>query len=399
MQKPKPIELITPVGARLYTDSVTRIRILLSALMERHIQAYGGEPRVFKAPGRVNLIGEHTDYNEGYVLPTLIDRYLWVAISPREDETVKLQALDFDERIELRLSSIKYDKEHLWANYVLGVAYSLIARGYNLGGFDLSIHGDVPLGAGLSSSAALETAVVRGLNGTFSLGIDPVEMAYIGKQCENEFMGGQSGSMDQFVSGIGEYGKALFVDCRTNEHSLHNLDPDYSVVILNTMVSREVANSEYNLRKSQCDEATSIIQKEHPDIKALRDVDEEMLLGSRAELPEVVARRARHVVTENMRVLEALEMLSDDNMNGFGDLMYDSHDSLRHDYEVSCMELDVLVDSTLYLKGVLGARMTGAGFGGCTVNLVEKGYVDEFIETVSKRYYNCSEKRLEAYIA
>ena len=371
----------------------------MSSLVERHVQAYGGEPRVFKAPGRVNLIGEHTDYNDGFVLPTPIERYLWVTINPRKDETVRLQAMDFDERTEHGLSSIKYDKEHLWANYVLGVAHSLMERGYNLGGFDLSIHGDVPLGAGLSSSAALETAVVRGLNDTFSLGIDPVEMAYIGKQCENEFVGVQSGIMDQFVSGLGEYGKALFVDCRTIEHSLHDLDPDYSVVILNTMVSREVANSEYNLRKSQCDEATNIIQKEHPDIKALRDVDEEMLLGSWAELPDLIARRARHVVTENRRVLDALEMLSDGDMNGFGDLMYDSHDSLRHDYEVTCMELDVLVDSTLYLKGVLGARMTGAGFGGCTVNLVEKGYVDEFIETVSKRYYNRTEKRLKAYLA
>ncbi len=378
---------------------MTRIRILLSALVERHVQAYGGEPRVFKAPGRVNLIGEHTDYNDGFVLPTPIDRYLWVTISPREDETIRLQAMDFDERTEHRLSSIRYDKKHLWANYVLGVAHSLMERGYTLGGFDMSIHGDVPLGAGLSSSAAIETAVVRALNDTFSLGIDPVEMAYIGKQCENEFVGVHSGIMDQFVSGLGEYGKALFVDCRTNEHSLHDLDPEYSVVILNTIVSREVANSEYNLRKSQCDEATNIIQKEHPDIKALRDVDEEMLLDSWAELPDLIARRARHVVTENRRVLDALEMLSEGDMNGFGDLMYDSHDSLRHDYEVSCMELDVLVDSTLYLKGVLGARMTGAGFGGCTVNLVEKGYVDEFIETVSKIYYNRTEKRLEAYLA
>ena len=369
------------------------------ALVERHIKSYGGEPRVFKAPGRVNLIGEHTDYNDGYVLPTPIDRHLWVTISPREDDTVRLQAMDFNEWAEHKLSSISYDKEHLWANYVLGVAHSLMRRGYLLGGFDLSIHGDVPLGAGLSSSAALETAVVRALNDTFSLGIDLVEMAYIGKQCENEFVGVQSGIMDQFVSGLGEYGKALFVDCRTNEHSLHDLDPEYSVVILNTMLSREVANSEYNLRKSQCDEATNIIQKEHPDIKALRDVDEEMLLGSWAELPDLIARRARHVVAENRRVLDALEMLSEGDMNRFGDLMYDSHDSLRHDYEVSCMELDVLVDSTLNLKGVLGARMTGAGFGGCTVNLVEKGYVDEFIETVSKKYYNRTEKRLEAYLA
>ncbi len=367
--------------------------------MERHIQAYGGKPRVFKAPGRVNLIGEHTDYNDGYVLPTPIDRYLWVTINPREDEIVRLQAIDFHEQTEHMLSSIKYDKEHLWANYVLGVVHSLKERGYLLRGFDLSIHGNVPLGAGLSSSAALETAVVRALNDTFSLDIDPVEMAYIGKQCENEFVGVQSGIMDQFVSGIGEYGKALFVDCRTNEHSLHSLDPDYKLIILNTMVSRELVRSEYNVRKSQCEEAVRIIKGEHPEVKALRDVDEEMLLWSWGNLPDVIARRARHVVTENRRVLDALELLSKGDMHGFGGLMYDSHDSLRHDYEVSCMELDVLVDSTLYLKGVLGARMTGAGFGGCTVNLVEKGYVEEFIEIVSKRYYNRTEKRLEAYLA
>lgn len=370
----------------------------MSALVERHIKSYGGEPRVFKAPGRVNLIGEHTDYNDGFVLPTPIDRYLWVTINPREDDTLRLQAMDFDERAEHRLSSISYNKEHLWANYVLGVASSLIGRGYVLGGFDMSIHGDVPLGAGLSSSAALETAVVRALNETFSLGIDPVEMAYIGKQCENEFLGVQSGIMDQFVSGMGEYGKALFIDCRSNKHSLHGLDPVYSLVILNTMVSREVATSDYNIRKSECDDAVRIISQEYPEVKALRDVDEEILLDSWGRLPAVIARRARHVVTENSRVLEAVQLLSDGDMHGFGELMYNSHDSLRHDYEVSCKELDILVDSTLYLKGVLGARMTGAGFGGCTVNLVEKSYLDEFIEHVSKVYLESTGTRLEAYL-
>jgi len=369
------------------------------ALVERHIKSYGGEPRVFKASGRVNLIGEHTDYNDGYVLPTPIDRYLWVTISPRDDDTLRLQAMDYDEWAEHRLSSISYDKEHLWANYVLGVAHSLMGRGYILEGFDMSIHGNVPLGAGLSSSAALETAVVRALNETFSLGIDPVEMAYIGKQCENEFLGVQSGIMDQFVSGMGEYGKALFIDCRTNAHSLHSLDPDYAFVILNTMVSRELSGSDYNVRKSQCDEAVRIISEEHPEIKALRDVDDEMLKGAWSKLPEVISRRARHVVTENKRVLDSLKLLKDGDMHGFGRLMYASHESLRHDYEVTCKELDVLVDSTLDLKEVLGARMTGAGFGGCTVNLVEKEYADDFIELASKRYFENTGKRLEAYVA
>lgn len=354
---------------------------------------------MFKAPGRVNLIGEHTDYNDGYVLPTPIDRHLWVTISPRDDDTMRLQAMDYNEWAEHRLSSISYDKEHLWVNYVLGVAHSLMGRGYFLNGFDMSIHGDVPLGAGLSSSAALETAVIRALNTTFSLGIDPMEMAYIGKQCENEFLGVQSGIMDQFVSGLGIYGKALFIDCRTNAHSLHRLDPDHSFVILNTMVSRELSGSDYNVRKSQCDEAVKTISEEHPEVIALRDVDEEMLRGTWNQLPEVIFRRARHVVTENKRVLDSLNLLKKGDMHGFGRLMYESHESLRHDYEVSCKELDLLVDSTLDLKGVYGARMTGAGFGGCTVNLVEKEYVNEFIELVSKRYLTSSGKRLEAYVA
>lgn len=372
---------------------------MLPSLEEQHVKTFGREPAVYKAPGRVNLIGEHTDYNDGYVLPTPIDRYLWVAVSPREGNSMRLQAVDYGERAEHRLTSIQFDEDHMWANYVLGVVQALKSRGYLVQGFDLSIHGDVPLGAGLSSSAALETAVVRALNDTFSLGVDPVEMAYIGKQCENEFVGVQSGIMDQFVSGLGEYGKALFIDCRTNEHSLHELDPDYSFVILNTMMSRELAGSAYNIRKAQCEEAVRIISREHPEVKALRDVDEEMLLGSWEELPDPVSRRARHVVTENGRVLEALEMIREGDMQGFGGLMYDSHDSLRHDYEVTSRELDLLVDSTLYLKSVLGARMTGAGFGGCTVNLVENGFVEEFIEKVTERYLLGTDIILEAYIA
>ncbi len=371
----------------------------MSKLVDAHINAFGGEPRVFKAPGRVNLIGEHTDYNDGYVLPTPIARFIWVTINPRNDETIRLQALDYGERAEYNLSDLKFDKNHLWANYVLGVVASLKKRGYDVGGFDLSIQGNVPLGAGLSSSAALETAVVRALNETFSLGLDPVVMAYVGKQCENEFVGLQSGIMDQFVSSIGQYGKALFVDCRTNEYSLHSLAPGFQVVILNTMMSRELAGSEYNVRKAQCEVAVRIICEDHPDAKALRDVSEEMLLASWSKLPKLIARRARHVVTENQRVLDTIDLLGKGEMEGFGELMYDSHESLRNDYEVSSKHLDILVDSTVDIEACLGARMTGAGFGGCTVNLVEEDHIDAFIQKVSERYYKQTAKRCEAYLA
>lgn len=372
---------------------------MMSKLMEAHIDSYGGDPMVFKAPGRVNLIGEHTDYNDGYVLPTPIDRFIWVSINPRTDETIRLQALDFGERTESKLSTLNFDERHLWANYVLGVVASLGTRGYKVGGFDLSIQGNVPLGAGLSSSAALETAVVRALDETFSLGLDSVEIAYVGKQCENEFVGVQSGIMDQFVSSIGRYGKALFIDCRTNEHSLHSLEPGYKVVILNTMMSRELAGSEYNMRRAQCEEAVRVISEDHPGVTALRDVSEEMLLDSWEKLPKLIARRARHVVTENKRVLDTLDLLSQGDMEGFGELMYDSHESLRHDYEVTSRHLDVLVDSTLDIEECLGARMTGAGFGGCTVNLVEETHVNKFIKKVSERYYKLTAKKCEAYLA
>ena len=371
----------------------------MTNLEEAHVNAFGKVSGVFKAPGRVNLIGEHTDYNDGYVLPTPINKHIWVAITPSTDEIIRLQALDFNQDSEYTLSSIKYDENHLWANYVLGVVHSLNKRGYVIKGFDMSIRGDIPLGAGLSSSAALETAVVRALNETFNLDIDPIEMAYIGKQCENEFVGVQSGIMDQFVSNIGQYGKALFIDCRTNKYSLHSLTPGYKVVILNTMISRELASSKYNVRRAQCQEAVRIITEDYPEVKALRDLDKETLKSSWSKLPEIVARRARHVVTENQRVLDSLNLLSRGDMLGFGRLMYESHKSLRYDYEVTCEHLDILIESTMDIDECLGARMTGAGFGGCTVNLVEEGFVEKFIKKVSNRYRSLTQVNCEAYLA
>jgi galactokinase len=266
-------------------------------------------------------------------------------------------------------------------------------------GLDLCITGDIPIGAGLSSSAALETAAVRCLDHLYNLDLDPVEVAYVGKECENNFVGVQSGIMDQFVSSLGEYGKALFIDCRTNEYSLHRLRSDVRIAIVNTMMNRELATSEYNIRHSQCIKAVNQIKTKHPEVAALRDVSEKMLRSIWNELPELLARRARHVVTENKRVLDALEYLDRGDMDSFGELMYDSHDSLRYDYEVSSKHLDILVDSTMDLEGVMGARMTGAGFGGCSVNLVEADYIDDFCETISERYFRRTAKKCEIYLA
>ena len=370
------------------------------SIAEIHKNRFGSEPEgVYKAPGRVNLIGEHTDYNDGYVLPTPIDRHLEVSLQKRSDNMINLYSHDFKQDTGYKIGDFKRDPKHHWANYVLGVVQALQKRGYNLGGFNMCIQGNVPIGAGLSSSAALETAVVRGLKEQYELDLDPVEAAYVGKECENNFVGVQSGIMDQFVSNLGEYGKALFIDCRTNEYSIHRLSGDVKVVIVNSMMDRSLAGSEYNIRHAQCIEAVNHIKETYPTIKALRDVTEEMLIEQWSSLPPLIARRARHVIKENTRVLESTKLLDQGDLAVFGELMYESHDSLRKDYDVSSKHLDLLVDFTMDLDGVLGARLTGAGFGGCTVNLVESNYVDMFSNTIRERYFNRTAKKCEIYLA
>jgi galactokinase len=274
----------------------------------------------------------------------------------------------------------------------------LQSKGYNINGANITIKGNVPLEAGLSSSAALEMAIIRALNEINGLDIRPIEMAYIGKAAENNFVGVQSGIMDQFVSSLGHYGEALFIDCRSNEYETIPLDPNYKIVIVNTMKSRELANSAYNDRRIECKKAVQLFQEKIPSIKALRDVTSEHLIRYWDILPKLIQRRSRHVISENHRVLESVKFLKKGEMDKFGDLMYDSHDSLRTDYEVSCRELDVLVDLTLGMRGVIGARMTGAGFGGCTVNLIETDSVDEFTKSIYSNYLKRTGKKPEIYL-
>jgi galactokinase len=323
---------------------------------------------------------------------------VWVALAPREDRKIRLHAIDLNDSVELNIDDLRLNHQHEWVNYVSGVIYAIRKKGYKVDGVDACITGNVPMEAGLGSSAALEIACTRALQSVNKLNIEPVEAAYIGKTAENEFVGVQSGIMDQFVSSIGEHGKALLIDCRTNEHSFIDLPNDYAIAIVNTMKRRELTGSEYNERRSQCLEAVKIFQNHDPRITALRDVTPDLLLEYWWELPVLSRMRARHVVTENERVLNSVEYLKKGDIEGFGDLMYDSHESLRYDYEVSCMELDVLVDITLEMKGVAGARMTGAGFGGCTVNLVEKSYLDTFIDAIKEQYFKYTAKRAEVYL-
>ena len=363
-------------------------------------RTFGGDARevaVYKAPGRVNLIGEHTDYNEGFVLPVPLGRHVWIAAERTDTDAVNLYAADYGEEASFNLDHIEYDREHLWANYPMGVANALMERGYTIGGANMAISGDVPIGAGLSSSAAIEIAAIRAFVGLYSLEIDPVEMAYVGKSAENDFVGVQSGIMDQFVGALGCMGHALFIDCRTNEYEHIPLDPDFTVVTVNTMVKRELTSSAYNERRWQCEEGVSTLRESLPHIKALRDVSPQEFERHQSSLSNVVRKRCRHVVAENERVLEAVEALKEGEMTSFGGLMYESHASLRDDYEVSCAELDALVEAAQGIRGTIGARMTGAGFGGCTVNMVERDRIHSFTNEIREKYRAATGIQAEVY--
>jgi len=366
-----------------------------------HNRFYGSEPRevaVSSAPGRVNLIGEHTDYNDGYVLPVPLRSRIFAAGRPNGTGIIRLRAADYGESTSQDLEEIRFDAEHLWANYPLGVAQTMLKKGFSLAGVDLVIKGDVPLGAGLSSSAAVEMATARLFMDLFDLKIDPIELAHIGKETENNFVGVQSGIMDQFVASLGRAGESLLIDCRTNEYEHIPLPREHSVVVVNTMVKRELASSAYNERRRQCEEGVRMMKEERPGIEALRDVSLSELREHRGKMLETIFRRCRHVVTENDRVLESVEALRGGDVERMGALMYASHESLKHDYEVTSPELDILVDVSRGIEGVEGARMTGAGFGGCTVNLVQRERVDDFGKAILFAYKDATGIKPEVYL-
>lgn len=323
--------------------------------------------RVFQAPGRVNLIGEHTDYNQGFVMPMAIDRFTRIAIAPREDS--KLSLTSFGETIELD-DLVKRDH---WSDYVAGVAWVLRSEGVPLHGADLSIQSNVPVGAGLSSSAAVEVASALAFLAISGLSMPAPDVALLCQRAENEFVGMRCGVMDQFISACGEEGKALLLDCRDLSYRLFPLD--VQVVIANSMVKHQLAGGEYNVRRAECEEGCRRL-----GIASLREA--QTLDG----LEGVILKRCRHVVSENARVLEAGEALTRGDLQRYGQLMHASHVSLRDDYEVSCPEVDQLVELATGFPGVYGARMTGGGFGGCTVNLVEESAVPDFIAHLKAGY-------------
>ena len=355
-------------------------------LKRRFDTLYHSEARVYRAPGRVNLIGEHTDYNEGFVLPVAIGVYTRVAIGPRSDRKLDVHSEDFSESVEFDLDEPDPRATGHWSDYVRGVAVTIDRSGHRLRGANILIQGEIPTGAGLSSSASVEVAVGYALIKNIGLSVDLVELARLAQRAENEFVGARCGIMDQFTCCLGRAGHALRLDCRSLDYRPVPIAGEVRLVICNTMVKHEIAHGEYNQRRAECEEGVRILAKKLPGITALRDVSLADLNRHGGYLHRVIYKRCRHVITENARVIDAAASLVSGDLIKFGRLMYESHRSLRDDYEVSSPELDTMVKLAREAEGVYGARMTGGGFGGCTINLVKADKVDDFKRLIATGY-------------
>ena len=356
------------------------------------------DTRTFRAPGRVNLIGEHTDYNDGFVMPVAIDLSTWVTVSSLEQRKLQIRSENFDEEIEVDLDDQNLARRGHWSDYPVGVAVMLERDGHRLRGAKLHVRSEVPIGSGLSSSAAIEVATACALVANSGVKIDARELALLCQKAENEFVGARVGIMDQFVSLFGEAQKALMLDCRSLEFELLPLPDNVRLIICNTMVKHELASSAYNERRAQCEVGVKHLAKFVANVTALRDVTVDQLEQFGRDLPEVVYRRCRHVITENARVLAAAHALQQGDLKEFGRLMAESHRSLRDDYEVSSEELDLMVEIARKIEGVYGARMTGGGFGGCTVNLVAVEHVEEFSARVAESYEGVTKLKPEIFV-
>lgn len=380
-------------------DADTRLK----DLQHTYHSTFGEQPQfVVRAPGRVNLIGEHTDYNEGFVLPAAIDREMMIAASPTIDNQVHVYSDEYKQQDNFSLDAIEKSATHPWSDYLRGTLATLQEKGHKLVGFKAALSGNVPQGAGLSSSAAYEVAVATLVSKMCALNIPGKDVALLAQKAENEFIGVKCGIMDQFISALGQPDAALFIDCRSLDYravplqlSKHGL----SIVITNSGVRRGLVDSEYNARRQECMQGTELLSGLlKRKLNSLRDVSEPEFRAHEKSLPPVVAQRCRHVITENGRVERAVQSLEAGNLNTFGVLMNQSHASLRDDFQVSCKELDALVNLTQKHPGVLGARMTGAGFGGCTVAIMDANSVGSFQKEVIPDYEKESGRQAEVYV-
>lgn len=344
-------------------------------------------PNLFAAPGRINLIGEHTDYNDGFVLPATIDKTLYFALAANELDQFRFVAVDVNETATIPRNLVTRQPKQ-WINYLLGVIDQLQKQGIDVPGFDLAFGGDIPIGAGVSSSAALECGLLYGLNQMFGWQLKPLFMATLAQKAEHQFIGLQCGIMDQFAVLFGKQDCAIKLDCRSLEYQYVPLVlSDYAIILCNTGVSHNLAASEYNRRRRECGQGVELLQKRYP-IHSLRDVTLAQLQSMANTMNNVLYRRCDYVIKENTRVTEACQALAHNNIAQFGQLLFESHQGLRDDYQVSCEELDELVKIASEIDGVAGARMMGGGFGGCTINLVHNDATADFINAVDQRYYH-----------
>jgi galactokinase len=367
-------------------------------MVARFRSKFGGEAKIYMAPGRVNLIGEHTDYNDGFVLPAALELATWVAIAPRSDRQLRVYSEMKDETATFDLDEADPKPRKDWSDYARGVAVALAEEGHQVPGADLMVWSDVPLGAGLSSSASLEMAIGYALLRTAGVKPRLKQLALTCQRAENEFVGMRCGIMDQFIACSGAAGHALLIDCRSLEGRLVPIDPSARLLICNTMVHHEHAAGEYNLRRGDCEEGVALLAKALPGIKALRDVSVQQLEHFADLLPQRILRRCRHVVTENERTVRAADALEAGNLGLVGALMNESHVSMRDDFEISCSEVDAMVAANQAVDGVYGARMTGGGFGGCTISLARAEVVGTFRERITRAYREATGLTPDIYV-
>ncbi len=379
-------------------DTTTAVS-LQDAVYEKYQELFDNTPLLVRSPGRVNLIGEHTDYNNGLVLPAAIDKNIVLAIGKRNDQAVYLYSLDQNQTYSTVLDRLEHSPL-LWPDYILGVAQQLVNRGHILQGFNIVFGGDIPQGAGLSSSAALECATGFALNELFNLGITRLDLALAAQAAENEFVGVKCGLMDQFASVFGQEQRLIKLDCADFSHEYIPFNsPELRIVLFDTQVKHSLASSAYNERREQCEYGVSLIQKHHSEVKSLRNATMEQLDRYVKPVDEVVYNRCSYVVSEIKRLQDGCDDLKRDDFESFGKRMFETHNGLQHLYEVSCQELDILVDLVRDNDAVLGARMMGGGFGGCTINLVKADEVNRVVNEVTTAYTEKTHKKAHAYIA
>lgn len=370
------------------------------SIQETHSKRFGTQGAAYQAPGRVNLIGEHTDTSEGFVMPAALDLRTLSVLSPRSDSTANIYSVNFDEQVSIDLQHLPSRSRGHWSDYPTSVLWTLEQRGIRPRGFDLTLSGNVPLGSGLSSSASVEVAVAVAVLAHADAALTKPEIAKICQFSENNFVGAQSGIMDPFTSCCGVANHALLIDCRSLDYEALPLPSELLLVICNSMVKHSLAGGgEYNARRAEVQAGVKILLQHYPDIHTLRDVTEEQLRRCESEMPEEIFRRCLHVVTEDARVLEAAASLRNGDFHSFGRIMHQAHVSMRDNYAASCIETDLLVELAARQPGCFGARITGGGFGGCTINLVAADHADNFVRNVRAGYEEATGIQAEIYLS